>query len=186
MKRIITILLFSTLFLSGCTSAPANSTITDSAQTSTELPSNSTALEAPFTDVTWETTDEELKAKLGTDYEAYDSVYGGITYSYKAEYDDFSGVVKYMYDDKKELKCVALALSFEDAKSQSAAYEKLHSELVEEYGESGFNSKNYTSQGDVWYRENGDILISAMTTNTQKAVQYSYLHPSVSHESAGK
>lgn len=165
MKKLLTALLFSAILISGC---------------GKEADSN--GLSAPFTDVTWETTPEELKEEFGLDYEGYDSIYGGITYSYKTDYDNYSGVVKYMYDGNDELKCVALALSFSEDGEQSEAYEKLHSEIVSKYGEGGFNTENYTSKGDVWYRESGDILISAMTTNTQKAVQYSYLHPSVSHQ----
>ena len=52
--------------------------------------------------------------------------------------------------------------------------------MEDTYGESGYDSENPTNYGDVWYLENGNILLMVVTTDTQQALQYSYLNPEVS------
>ena len=52
---------------------------------------------------------------------------------------------------------------------------------VEKYGESGYDANGVGNYGGVWYRENGDIILTTMVTTENKALQYAYLHPLVSN-----
>lgn len=141
---------------------------------------NTTKSVAPFTDVTWESTLEEITSKYGDAAKTYDSIYGGTTYVYDTSYEGRNGSVKYMFDDKCSLMCVAFTYLAETPEEVLSLYEPLHASLVKSYGESGYNTTQDTNYGDVWYRDEGDIIISCMVTSEQNSLQYSYLNPVVS------
>ena len=107
-------------------------------------------LDCPFTELTWNSTIDDMTAAEGENYSTYDSLYGGLCYTYPKEYEGCSGTVKYMFD-------------------------------VEKYGESGYDAGGVGNYGGVWYRENGDIILTTMVTTENKALQYAYLHPLVSN-----
>lgn len=137
----------------------------------------------PFSDITWENSLDDIIAVEGDEYESYDSVYNGTTYSFPKTFDGIEGEVKYMFDDNDELMCIAWQCSTADASELENVYSDIHSDLEDTYGESGYNSDSHSSnRGDVWYREEGDIVLSAVTTSTMNALLYSYLHPDVSNQ----
>lgn len=135
----------------------------------------------PFTEITWENTVEEVIAKEGDDYTTYDSVYNGTTYVFSKSYLELEGTVKYMFDDNDKLMCVAWTYSSDTEDALKSTYNKIHKQVEDTYGESGYAADHQTNYGDVWHLEEGDIILSVVTTDTQKALQYSYLHPSVSY-----
>ena len=85
-----------------------------------------------------------------------------------------------MYDDNDKLMTVAWTYGTDEEKALKDVYDKIHQDVEDTYGESGYDSENQTNYGDVWYLENGNILLMVVTTETQKALQYSYLNPEVS------
>ena len=121
-----------------------------------------------------------MEKNEGTDHETYDSVYGGITYTYPKEYAGVSGTIKYMYDADEKLASIAWAYGSDDADELRGLYETIHSDLVAAHGDSGYNTEKGTNYGDVWYLEDGNIIISAMITDSQKALQYAYISPTQS------
>lgn len=131
----------------------------------------------PFSDLTWESSVSDMEKNEGTDHETYDSVYGGITYTYPKEYAGVSGTIKYMYDADEKLASIAWAYGSDDADELRGLYETIHSDLVAAHGDSGYNTEKGTNYGDVWYLEDGNIIISAMITDSQKALQYAYISP---------
>lgn len=135
---------------------------------------------APFTDATWNSSSDELISAKGNAAKSYDSVYGGTTYVYDTSYKGRNGVIKYMFDDKNSLMCVAFTYVPETSDEVFALYNEIHASLEEELGESGYNTDQGTNYGDVWYREEGDVIISCMITSEQNSLQYSYLNPVVS------
>lgn len=141
-----------------------------------------TDVEIPFTDITWGSSLDDIIELEGEDYESYDSVYDGTTYSYPKSYDGMDGDIKYMFDDKDKLVCIAWQCSAPDADALDDIYTDIHSSLEDTYGESGYNSGHSTNHGDVWYLEEGDIILSAVTTDSMNALLYSYLHPDVSNQ----
>lgn len=136
----------------------------------------------PFSSLTWESTYEDMTALEGTEYESYDSVYLGKTYTYNKEYLGKTGTVKYMFDDKEHLMCMAWTWGTDSTEELNTVYDTIHKEVVKAHGESGFDNANGTNYGDVWYLESGDILITAVTTESETALQYAYLNPEVSKQ----
>ncbi len=134
----------------------------------------------PFTELTWENSYDDMVELEGDSDNTYDSVYDGTTYTYPKKYMDLDGTIKYMYDGDNKLMCVAWTYSAESDEDLQETYDTIHEEVEKAYGESGYDPKTPSSYGDVWYLEEGNIILSAMTTDTQKALQYSYLNPKVS------
>lgn len=158
--RLCTILSLSAAIICGCGS-----------KASAALP------DCPFSELKWASSVKDMEKTEGTEYDTYDSVYGGTTYTYEKNYLDKTGTVKYMFDEKEQLAGIAWAYSSEDEDELLSVYETIHASLVSTYGESGYNTNKETNYGDVWYREDGNIIISTMLTNEQKALQFAFVSP---------
>lgn len=148
--------------------------------------SNSRTAEAvaPFSALTWDSSPEDMNRLEKDATESYASVYNGTTYVYEREYQGRNGSLKYMFDDEDKLMCIAWACEAADAGELDRVYQSLHAEVEEACGASGYNPSGSTNYGDVWYREDGDIIISAVTAEDQYAIQYAYLNPLVSNQDA--
>lgn len=136
----------------------------------------------PFSDLTWEASPEDAIESEGDAYQTYDSIYNGSTYTFPKRYLKQDGTIKYMFDDKDALMCFAWTVQSDDEASLQALYDEIHAQLVKTYGESGYNTSKSTNYGDVWHLKQGDIVLSVMKTASQKALQYSYMHPAVSYK----
>lgn len=140
---------------------------------------------APFSAMTWESTVDDILAAEGSSSSSYDSVYGGTTYSYAKEYNGKEGTIKYMFNEKDELMCLAWAYGSDDENDLYALYDEINQSVTEKYGESNYNANsNASNYGNVWYLESGDIILSTMVTADNKALQYAYLNPAVSNTEA--
>lgn len=144
--------------------------------------SGKTEAPSPFSPLTWDASYEELQELEGEALTTYNSVYGGTACTYEKEYQGQKGTLKYMFDGDGQLMCIAWAYETEDAAQLDQVYTALHKEVVERHGESGYNPDNPTSYGDVWYLESGHIILSAVTTGNQCALQYAYLNPLASDQ----
>ena len=87
------------------------------------------------------------------------------------------GTVKYMFDQDEKLASIAWAYGSDDADELYKLYDTIHADVVAAHGESGYNTQKETNYGDVWYLEDGNIIISTMVTDSQKALQFAYLSP---------
>ena len=133
--------------------------------------------DCPFSELTWASSVADMEKAEGIDYETYDSVYGGTTYTYSKEYKGLPGTVKYMFDAEKKLASIAWAYGSDSADELKQLYENIHADVAAVHGESGYNTDKETNYGDVWYLEEGNIIISTMLTDSQKALQFAYLSP---------
>ena len=168
-KQILTVFLYSIslCFLSACGGSSDDTALT---------------LNCPFTEMDWDSTTEDILAAEGTDYSAYDSVYGGICYTYPKTFEGYSGTVKYMFNEDESLMCVAWAYNGTgDEESLSSLYNIINDSVIDIYGESGYVGNGVGNYGNVWYLESGDIVLTTMLTSDNMALQYAYLHPSVSN-----
>ena len=136
----------------------------------------------PFTEITWENTLEDVQALEGELLDSYYSSYKGTTYVYEKEYLGLSGTIKYMFDDKENLKSMAWLYLPESDEDLEEVYANLCDQTNKLYGESGFDSDMSTAKGEVWYLEGGNILIGVMSTGVNEAIQYQFFHPEVSSE----
>ena len=100
--------------------------------------------DCPFSQLNWNSSIREVVAVEGEEHGSYDSVYGGVCYTYPREFEERMGTVKYMFDGD------------------------------------GYSAEHQTNYGGVWYRDNGDIILSVMITSETKALQFSFLSPAVS------
>lgn len=140
------------------------------------------AIRCPYTDIGWETTQEELFQKEGEYLSSYKSTYGGTTYTYAGSYMKKNGTLKYMYDEDGKLMNIAWAYGSDDAKELQDLYNKIHDNLVDEYGESGYQASASTNYGDTWDMDEGNILLSVMNTTDNKALQIAYVNPAHEEE----
>ncbi len=140
---------------------------------------------APFTEAFWSSSVDDVIATEGASSYTYDSVYGGTTYTYPKEYSKKSGTVKYMFDEKDDLMCIAWAYGSDDEKELYDLYDEINQSVNDIYGESNYNAdNNKTNYGNVWHLESGDIILSTMVTADNKALQYAYLNPAASNTEA--
>jgi len=137
---------------------------------------------APFSEATWTSSVNDISILEGNTASTYDSVYGGTTYSYPKEYNGKTGTIKYMFDDKEALMCIAWAYGSKDENELYALYDEINHSVNDLYGESHYNAdSNTTNYGNVWHLDSGDIILSTMITSDNKALQYAYLNPAVSN-----
>lgn len=134
----------------------------------------------PFTEITWESSLEDVQALEGELQDSYYSSYNGTTYVYKKEYMGRSGNIKYMFDAEENLKSMAWTYLPESAEDMENVYTELVNQTNKLYGKSGFDSDMNTAKGQVWYLEGGNIIIGVMSTGINEAIQYQYFHPDVS------
>lgn len=135
---------------------------------------------APFSELTWDSTYDEMVAIEGKETDSYDSIYNGTTYAYNGNFLNHDGSVKYMYDDKEKLACISWEYTAKSPEDLKAVYDEILKDLTKKYGESGYQSGNSTNSGNVWYREEGNIILSSVSTKNINAILCSYLNPSVS------
>jgi len=137
-------------------------------------------LDAPFTEATWASSADDVIAKEGKASGTYDSIYGGTTYVFDTSYENKDGSIKYMFDDKGALMCVAFTYLSSTPEEVTDLYNTVNDKLTSSLGESGYKTNQSTNYGNVWYREEGDVVVSCMVTSEQNSLQYSYLNPIVS------
>ncbi len=138
---------------------------------------NVTPIDCPFTDLGWETSEEELLVAKGNSLSTYASTYGGTTYTYEGFYMEQPGTLKYMYDGNGILMNVAWAYSTDDEQLLLELYNKIHADLEAAHGKSGYNTSNETNYGDVWELKEGNIILTVMITASNKALQLAYENP---------
>lgn len=136
----------------------------------------------PFTEITWESTLEDVQTSEGELLESYPSTYNGTTYAYDKEYLGLSGRIKYMFDSEENLKSIAWTYLPKSKEDLENVYTELVNQTIKLYGKSGFDSDMTTAKGQVWYLEGGNIMIGVMSTGVNEAIQYQYFHPDVSSE----
>lgn len=137
---------------------------------------------SPFTEIGWEDTSADVIDLEGDNFTTYDSVYGGTCYTFPKEFEGCQGSVKYMFDDKERLMCIAWAYGCQSDEELLALYETINTSLNDTYGESGYSADHPGNYGNVWYLDSGDIVLTTMITTDNKALQYAYLHPLVSRQ----
>lgn len=141
-------------------------------------------LDCPFTDMDWNSTADDVIAEEGNGYSTYDSIYGGLCYTWPKEYENCMGTIKYMFDDEDRLVNVAWACSADSMDEVTALYDTINDSVNELYGESGYNSNGVGNYGNVWHLESGDIILSVMISSEFISLQYAYMHPLISNTAA--
>ena len=144
-------------------------------------------VKCPFTEANWESTIEDIKA-LETDLEeGGESSYYGASYLAPSTYRDLDGTVQYMFDEEDNLALVQWSYETDSLDELETLYQTIHNELTDSYGEGGFESQFSSSiGGDVWYLENGNIILMFSAVDDYKAIHLSYVSPDHSLENPNK
>lgn len=139
------------------------------------------SLSCPFTDMDWDSTAEDIIAEEGEGFSTYDSIYGGLCYTWPKEYEGCMGTVKYMFDEENRLVNVAWAYSAENMDALTPLYDAINTSVHELYGDSGDSPNGVGNYGNVWHLESGDIILSVMVSSEFASLQYAYMHPRISN-----
>ena len=131
---------------------------------------------APFTELNWESTLEDMQSAYGTDYETTLS-YVGDTYIYSGEYEKMAGQIRYSFADDTLASAVFIYES-EDGEELASIYDSLHSKYETKYGESGEYETSATTMTDIWRLDTGNIMLVALISSDYNAIMVSYLDPS--------
>jgi len=142
----------------------------------------------PFTDAKWgDTLDDLEKLEDGEYTEGGESAYNGTVYEFPKEYEGLDGIIRYSFDAEEKLVAMSWMYETDDSEDLKETYDTLHEGAEKLLGESGFtyNSDKFAdaaTPGDVWYREEGNVIIIAVDTDEAKLLQYTFMHPDVSEK----
>ena len=134
----------------------------------------------PFTELTLENSYSDMISLEGETDTTADSTYGGTDYIYPKEYLGLDGELHYMYDEDNRLVCISWIYYMDGKADVATTYNEIKNELESSYGESGYNTDAPSGSASKWTRDEGNITLMSITTETISAIQYSYLHPLVS------
>jgi hypothetical protein len=141
---------------------------------------NSNRAVSPFSEAVWNYSKADLLELEGSSPEIYDSVYGGDCYTYPKTFEGYKGTIKYMFNQDEHLMCIAWTCALDKEDELHSLYETIQKSVIDQYGDTSHQTDKDTNYGNVWYRSEGNIIISTMVTSDLKALQYAFLHPDVS------
>ena len=141
----------------------------------------STAMNCPFTELSWNDTAEDMIAAEGNLFETYDSIYKGLTYTYPKEYLGNIGMIKYMYDPDGKLCNVSWSFTGEDEDSVMKVYRDVCNEMKKLHG-SSTNDDGIGNYCEIWTSNSGTVMASAVITNDTKVMQIAYMNPEISKQ----
>ena len=135
----------------------------------------------PFSELSWDDSYDEMIKIEGEQYETYDSIYKGTTYTYPKEYLGNPGMIKYMYDDAGKLCNVSWSYTGDDADEVLTVYRAVCDDTVNTHGPSTSDDGigNYC---EIWAAENGTVMANAVITNDTKVMQIAYMSADVSKQ----
>ncbi|MBQ6575455.1 MAG: hypothetical protein IJL90_05045 [Lachnospiraceae bacterium] len=138
-------------------------------------------INCPFSEMSWDSTADDMIEAEGEGFDTYDSIYKGLTYTYPKEYLGNTGMIKYMYDDAGKLCNVSWSYTGDSDESVMNIYRDVVEEMKDLHGESKSDDGigNYC---EIWVTENGTVMANAVITNDAKVMQIAYMNPEVSKQ----
>lgn len=135
----------------------------------------------PFSTLTFESSVDDMIKTEGDSYETYDSIYQGITYTYKREYLGYPGDIKYMFDGEGKLCNISWAYTSGDAESVKEVYEAVLKDTENIRGE-GVKDDGIGNYCTMWKGEAGSVILSGVLTSDVTVMQIAYMSPEVSKQ----
>ena len=161
-RIILPLLVFSVMVTGGC--AQKNS-----------------AINCPFTKLSWESSAEEMISLEGEGYDTYDSIYKGTTYTYPRDHLGKTGMIKYMYDDSGKLCNVSWSYTGKDSDDVMEVYRSVVEEMKDLHGDSR-NDDGVGNYCEMWTSDGGTVMANAVVTNDTFVMQIAYMSPEVSKQ----
>ena len=148
---------------------------------STGCGSSSAKMNCPYTDLSWNASVDDMTASEGANYETYDSIYKGMTYTYPKTYLDKEGIIKYMYDAEGNLCNISWSYAGDTADDVLKVFRAVCDDTEDLHGE-GTDDNGVGNYCMVWKREEGTIMVNAVITNDTRVMQVAYMSADVSHQ----
>lgn len=139
------------------------------------------AANCPFSELSWDSTTEDMIALEGDGYDTYDSIYKGITYTYPCNYLDIPGMVKYMYDDNEILCNISWSYNGVSAEDISKTYDAVCADIEKSFGK-GNDDDGVGNRSRIWVTDSGTIMVSSVTTNDTNVMQIAFMRKEVSKQ----
>lgn len=143
--------------------------------------STSSTINCPFTNISWEATTDDMIELEGNEYDTYDSIYKGLTYTYPKEYLGKGGMIKYMYDGNGKLCNVSWSYTGADEEELMGVYNAVVEDMRKLHGESK-NDDGVGNYCETWITDDGTIMANAVITNDTKVMQIAYMSAEVSKQ----
>lgn len=135
----------------------------------------------PFTALSWDASAEDVMEEEGSDYETYDSIYKGLTYTYQKDYLGYTGTIKYMFDPEGALCNVSWSYAAEDADSVLTVYRDVCDDTVKRLGP-GTSDDGVGNYCEMWISDKGTVMANAVITNDTHVMQIAYMSAEVSKQ----
>ena len=142
---------------------------------------SSSFINCPFTEISWDSTTDDMIRLEGEGYDTYDSIYKGLTYTYPKEYLGMGGMIKYMYDDKGKLCNVSWSYTGEGEEEVIKIYRAVVDDMTKLHGESK-NDDGVGNYCEMWKTDDGTVMANAVITNDTKVMQIAYMNSDVSKQ----
>ena len=143
--------------------------------------SKAASLNCPYTTLSWEDRVDDMTALEGANYETYDSIYQGTTYTYAKDFLDYGGTIKYMYDEEGTLCNVSWAYTGTSEDDVMDVYNAVCSEMSDRFGE-GTVDDGVGNLCEMWVLENETVMANAVITDDTKVMQVAFMSASVSKQ----
>ena len=129
----------------------------------------------PFTEVTWDSSLDQICEAEGTNYEKSLSMAGGNNYIYPSQYLEYDGFIQYNIDDNDKLCGISWYYIGNDHATVNGIYEAIVKHTSSLLGQvEPIDSSNIHS-GYKWETEDCNVYLIAFAQNEEYAVQISYL-----------
>ena len=135
---------------------------------------NSTAI-APFTEVVWGSSLNEICELEGDAYTESLSMAGGYNYIYPKQYLDYDGYVQYNIDDEGALSSVSWFYIGNDETLASDIYNAIHEKNTTTLGEEKPLDVSNVYSGNKWETSDSNVMLISFSQEGEYAVQISYL-----------
>lgn len=130
---------------------------------------------APFTDVKWGNTLEQICEIEGSEYEESLSMSGGYNYIYPKQYLDFDGYVKYNIDEDGTLSGISWYYIGDDDLETVRMYSAIRDDTTKHFGKEVPLDNSNIYSGIQWEDEDSKVMLISFAQNDEYAVQISYL-----------
>ena len=134
-----------------------------------------TPTDVPFTEVTWNSTLEQICEAEGADYEESLSMAGGNNYIYANQYLGYDGFVQYNIDDTGNLAGISWFYIGNDFATANEIYEAIEKDTSSLLGKVEPIDSSNIHAGYKWETKDCTVFLIAFAQNEEYAVQISYL-----------
>ncbi len=138
---------------------------------------------SPFTELSWDASVDDMVKAEGDQYETYDSIYQGTTYTYSKTYLEKDGMIKYMYDGDGKLCNVSWSYTGDTPDSVMTVYRDVCKDTEKIHGKST-SDDGVGNYGQVWNTAGGTVMANAVITNDVRVMQIAYMSEAVSKQQA--